>query len=107
MLTLKLGAFCSAYNPFREGLDTAAYAFFPTWMYFYHDPASDAFIAGLTSLYPAVEWILARLVVGLGVAGGLCVVAMVFDGLLQRRLAPWKYLYATARDALSGGPPLE
>jgi len=83
-----------------------AYGFFPTWQYFlFGNRGSDT--AGLTALYRAGEDILARLTAGLGVAGGLCVVAMVFDGLLQHRLASWKYLYATARDALSGGPPLE
>jgi hypothetical protein len=76
-----------------------AYGFFPTWMYFYN----DSNVTGLKVLYEAGEWILARLSLGLGVAGGLCVVAMVFDGLLQHRLASWKYLYATARDAFSGG----
>ena len=74
----------------------------------YGDRAGGYTIAGLPAyivkaLYEAGEWSLARLSLGLGVAGGLCVVAMVFDGLLQRRLASWKYCYATARDALSGG----
>ena len=90
-----------------------AYGFFPTWEYFtYGDRVGGGTIAGVPEyivkgLYHAGEWTLARLALGLAVAGGLCVVAMVFDGLLQRRLASWKYLYATARDALSGGQPLE
>jgi hypothetical protein len=78
-----------------------AYGFLPTWMYFYN----DANVEGLKVLYPASEWVLARLALGLGVAGGLCLVAMVFDGRLQRRLASWKYLYATARDAWSAEQP--
>ena len=44
---------------------------------------------------------MAQLALGFAVAGLLCVVAMVFDGMLQRRLATWKYFYASARDALS------
>jgi hypothetical protein len=81
-----------------------AYGFFPNWQYFVTDSGSNAFPANLQALYDAGEWVLARLALGLAVAGGLCVVAMVFDGLLQRRLASWKYVYATAGDALSGQP---
>ena len=90
-----------------------AYGFFPTWDYFtYGDRSGSGTIAGVPdyivkALYQAGEWSLARLALGLAVAGVLCVVAMVFDGLLQRRLASWKYFYATARDAFSGGQPLE
>jgi hypothetical protein len=81
------------------------YGFFPNWQYFYVDSDSGSFPAGLNELYRAGEWIIARLALGLAVAGGLCVVAMVFDGLLQHRLASWKYIYATTRDALSDEPP--
>jgi hypothetical protein len=90
-----------------------AYGFFPTWESFiFGDRDSQDTIAGLPAyivkgLYQAGGWSLARLALGLAVAGGLCVVAMVFDGLLQRRLASRRYLYATARDAFSGGQPLE
>jgi hypothetical protein len=84
-----------------------AYGFFPNWEYFYGDTASDAFPAGLTALYRAGGYVLARLTAGLAVAGVLCVVAMVFDGVLRHRLASWKYFYATARDALSDRQPLE
>jgi hypothetical protein len=86
-----------------------AYGFFPTWNALtYGDHAGTATIAGVPDyivrgLYETGEWTLARLALGLAVAGVLCVVAMVFDGLLQRRLASWKYFYATARDALSDG----
>ena len=63
------------------------YGFFPNWQYLYVDSNTTVFPAGLNELYEACESILARLALGLGVAGGLCVVAMVFDGLLQHRLA--------------------
>jgi hypothetical protein len=89
-----------------------AYGFFPTWQYFMLGDRTSTTIGGVPTymvdtLYEAGEWTLARLALGLAVAGGLSVVSMVFDGLLQRRLASWKYLYATVRDALSGGQPLE
>jgi hypothetical protein len=61
-------------------------------------------IAGLQRpMYETVVWAIAQLALGFAVAGVLCVVAMVFDGVLQRRLASWKYFYASARDALSDG----
>jgi hypothetical protein len=61
-------------------------------------------IAGIDLfLFETGMWVLTQLALGFAVAGVLCVVAMVFDGLLQRRHASWKYCYATAHDALSNG----
>jgi len=86
---------------------TTTYAFYPTWLYFHHDTANDPFISGVEALYRAGAWIVVRLLLGLAVAGVLCVVATVFERRLQHRLASWKYLCATASDALSGGRPLQ
>jgi hypothetical protein len=88
------------------------FGFVPSWTYFVVDNATDATIGGLPAsnvwaLFRALEGIRVRLMVGLGVAGGLCLVAMVFDGLLQQRLASWKYFCATVRNALSDGQPGE
>ena len=59
-------------------------------------------IAGLQRpMYETVVWAMAQLALGFAVAGLLCVVAMVFDGMLHRRRASWKYFYASAVDALS------
>lgn len=59
------------------------------------------------SLYPAIfetgVWALSQLAFGFSVAAVMCIVAMVFDAMLQRRLASWKYVYSTVRDALSDG----
>ena len=63
-------------------------------------------IAGLDqAMYETVQWAMAQLALGFVVAGLLCIVAMVFDGLLQRRVASWKYFYASARAALSDAEP--
>jgi hypothetical protein len=86
---------------------SAAYAFLPKWEYFVAVNARYPSLAGVMGLFEASHWTLVRLSLGFGVAGGLSVVAVVFDGLLQHRLAAWKYLYATARDALADGDPLE
>jgi hypothetical protein len=81
-----------------------AYGFLPTWEYLsLGDSASDAVPARMKELYEAGEYTLARLALGLGVAGGLCAMAMVFDWWLEHRLVSWKRLYAGANDALSAG----
>jgi hypothetical protein len=79
--------------------------FFQRVEYFsYGDRIGITIVAGLDqAMYKAGVWALAQLALGFAVAGVLCVVALVFDGLLQRRLASWKYFYATERDALSDG----
>jgi hypothetical protein len=84
-----------------------AYGCFPHFEYFVVDGARGASSARLTALYEGGKWVMARLALGLGVAAVLAVLAMVFDGVLQHRLASWKYLYAKTRDALSGRQPLE
>jgi len=93
-LTLILAAFITAYG------------FYPTWEYatFGDNNSADSLVR---SLRRAGNWILFRLALGLAVAGLLCVVAMIFDGVLQRRLASWKYFYATTRDALSDRQPVK
>ena len=59
-------------------------------------------IAGLDlAMFETGIWAMAQLALGFAVAGVLCVVAMVFDGVLQRRLASWKYFYATTHNALA------
>jgi hypothetical protein len=86
------------------GLTTTS-LFFPQYQALSYGHRSEIFtIAGVDkALFQAGEWAFTQLAFGFAVAGVLCVVAMVFDGLLQRRLASWKYFYATVRDALSDG----
>jgi len=98
----------STWNLMRLTLIVAAfvtaYGFYPTWEYatFGDNNSPDSLVL---TLRRAGNWIRFRLAMGLAVAGLLCVVAMVFDAVLQRRLASWKYFYATARDALSDARP--
>ena len=82
-----------------------AYGFFPTYVArSFGDRSTVTTIAGIDqAMFEAGVWALAQLALGFAVAGVLCIVAMVFDGLLQRRLASWKYFCATTRDALSDG----
>jgi hypothetical protein len=82
-----------------------AYGCFPNFEYFVVDGVRNASAARLTALYEAGKWVLVRLGLGLCVAAALAVVASAFDRLLQHRLASWKYIYATTRDALSDEPP--
>lgn len=92
-LTLLAAAFITAYG-FLPRLQALSYG----------NRSSTGTIAGLDqAMLETGVWVLAQLVLGFAVAGVLSGVAMVFDGLLQRRLASWKYFYATARDALSDG----
>jgi len=81
-----------------------AYGFYPTWEYASFGDNNSPEPLLVASLRRAGNWILFRLAMGCAVAGLLCVVAMVFDAMLQRRLANWNYFYATARDALSDEP---
>lgn len=64
----------------------AAYAFYPTWHYFY-----GGTITAFDALARAGEWILARLAFGLGVSAALWLVSIVFDAVLEYRLASWRY----------------
>jgi TM2 domain-containing membrane protein YozV len=86
------------------GFITAS-GFFPTLQALsYGNRSSSITIAGLDqAMYETGVWALAQLGLGFAVAGVLCFIAMVLDGLLQRRLVSWKYFYATTRDALSDG----
>jgi hypothetical protein len=99
----------STWNLMRLTLLAAALitasGFLPTWRALsYGDRNRVVIIAGLEqAMFETVEWALTQLALGFAVAGVLCIVAMVFDGLLQRRLASWKYFYVTTRDALSDG----
>lgn len=86
------------------GLITTGEFFQRVGHFSYGNRISTVIIAGLDqAMYKAGIWALTQLSLGFAVAGVLCIVAMVFDGLLQRRLASWKYFYATTRDALSDG----
>ena len=81
-----------------------AFGFFPQLSANLYGSRGSVIIAGLDkALYEVGIWAMAQLALGFAVAGVLCVVAMVFDGMLQRRLASWKYFCATSRDALSDG----
>lgn len=92
-------------------LTLLAAGFITTSLFFYRlesasfgDRSRVDIILGLEQpMYETLVWAMAQLAFGFAVAGVLCVVAMVFDGMLQRRLASWKYFYATTRDALSDG----
>ena len=79
--------------------------FLPMWRVVTYGTSSGP--TTIEGLYPAIfetgGWALTQLSLGFAAAGVLCVVAMVVDGMLQRRLASWKYFYATAHDALSDG----
>ena len=92
-------------------LTLLAAGFITTSLFFYRlesasfgDRSRVDIILGLEQpMYETLVWAMAQLAFGFAVAGVLSVVAMVFDGMLQRRLASWKYFYATVRDALSDG----
>jgi hypothetical protein len=82
-----------------------ASGFLPMWRGLTFGTRSGA--TTLASLYPAIYetggWALSQLAFGFAVAVVLCIVAMVFDGMLQRRRASWKYFYAMTHNALSDG----
>jgi hypothetical protein len=85
------------------GLITA-FGFFPQLSANFYGSKGTVIIAGLDlAMFETGIWAMAQLALGFAVAGVLSVVAMVFDGMLQRRHASWKYFYASARDALSDG----
>jgi hypothetical protein len=79
-----------------SGLVTV-YGLFPTWDYFFVDGS----ITGAGALARAGQWIAARLTLGLAIAAGVCAVHALFENVLNRRLADWKYFHAIAQHELS------
>jgi hypothetical protein len=74
-----------------------AYGAFPTWTEMF----DNANIAGTIALFRAIDALLARLALGLGVCAILYAIYGLFTGILMRRKASWEHFHSVVQDMLS------